>query len=80
MAVLGSFQTTVLLMIATLAAYFFAQLYHARMLIYERQKNGLVSHSHSHCQLFKDPPILILGSLWLLVTISSLATCYILSP
>ena len=43
MSVLGSVQiTAVLVVIGTLIAYFFIMLYHARMLVYEKQKRGLV--------------------------------------
>lgn len=46
MTALGSFQiVAILLVLATSAAYFFIRLCQARMLIIERQKKGLVSHS-----------------------------------
>ena len=47
MAIQSSVQIVVALVITTvviLATYFFTQLYHARNLIYERQKMGLVSN------------------------------------
>ena len=71
MAILGPFQVAALVVMGSSAAYFFTQLYHARMLLYEKQKLGLVSHLKSS----KDPPELRLSSLWLLVTISSLDIC-----
>lgn len=44
MAILGSVQivTAAVVAFATLATYFFTKLYHARMLILERRREGLV--------------------------------------
>ena len=76
MAILGPFHIAALVVIGSSAAYFFTQLYHARMLLYERQNLGLVSDLESS----KYSPELRMGSLWLLVTISSLGICSTLSP
>ena len=76
MAILGPYQITALVVIGTSAAYFFTQLYHARMLLYERQKLGLVSHFESS----EDSLELRMSSLWLPVTIFSLAICCTSSP
>ena len=76
MAVLVPFLIAALVVIGSSAAYFFTQLYHARMLLYERQKLGMVSDLESS----KHPPELRMGSLWLLVTIVSSGICSTLSP
>lgn len=39
----------VLVVMATSAAYFFSKLYHARMLVIEKQKQGLVCHAIIKC-------------------------------
>ena len=64
MAILGRFPIAALVVIGSPVTYFFIQLYDARMLLYERQKLGLISDLESS----KHPPELRMGSLWLLVT------------
>lgn len=52
MTALGSYQlVAALVVVATSAAYFFNQLYHARMLVIDKQRKGLVSQSPSSTNL-----------------------------
>ena len=57
MAIQSSVQIFVALVVTTvviLATYFFTQLYHARNLIYERQKMGLVSNVNNRKECAAD--------------------------
>lgn len=78
MPILGSFQTAAFTVAVTLAAYFLVKLYQARKLVFEKQKRGLVSEFAS---LITSPPLTpSIGSLWLLIIVSSSGIYCILSP